>query len=233
MARPRILVVDDEKKTVESIRRYLEHGGFDVVVAYNGAQALEEARAAPVDLVILDLMLPRVDGLEVCRRLRESSEVPIIMVTAKTTEADRLAGLELGADDYVTKPFSPRELVARVRTVLRRVPPAARTPDAALRSGALVLDPVRHETTLDGRPIDLTPREFELLRAFMSAPGRAFSRQALGEAAFGAGFDALDRTVDAHIVNLRRKIEADPATPRRIVTVFGVGYRFEDTSDAS
>jgi len=233
MARPRILVVDDEKKTVESIRRYLEHGGFDVVVAYNGAQALEEARAAPVDLVILDLMLPRVDGLEVCRRLRESSEVPIIMVTAKTTEADRLAGLELGADDYVTKPFSPRELVARVRTVLRRVPPAARTRDAALRSDALVLDPVRHETTLDGRPIDLTPREFELLRAFMAAPGRAFSRQALGEAAFGAGFEALDRTLDAHIVNLRRKIEADPATPRRIVTVFGVGYRFEATSDAS
>jgi DNA-binding response OmpR family regulator len=228
MPRPRILVVDDEKKTVESIRLYLEHGGFDVAVAYNGTQALEEAERERPDLVILDLMLPRVDGLEVCRRLRATSAVPIIMVTARAAEDDRLAGLELGADDYVTKPFSPRELVARVRTVLRRAAPGREAePGAALRAGDLALDPIQHAVTLAGAPLDLTPREFQLLEAFMRSPGRAYTRAALAEAAFGAEFAALERTVDAHIVHLRRKIERDPASARRIVTVFGVGYRFE------
>jgi DNA-binding response OmpR family regulator len=228
MPRPRILVVDDEKKTVESIRLYLEHGGFEVVVAYNGAQALEEAARERPDLVILDLMLPRIDGLEVCRRLRAGSDVPVIMVTARAAEDERLEGLELGADDYVTKPFSPRELVARVRTVLRRSSAARGTePGIPIECGDLVLDSVRHTATLASHALELTPREFRLLEVFMRAPGRAFTRAALAEAAFGEDFAGLERTIDAHIVHLRRKIESDPANPSRIVTVFGVGYRFE------
>jgi DNA-binding response OmpR family regulator len=226
MARPRILVVDDEKKTVESIRLYLEHAGYEVAVAYNGTQALEEMTVAAPDLVVLDVMLPRMDGLEVCRRIRAASRVPIIMVTARVAEEDRLAGLDLGADDYVTKPFSPRELVARVRAVLRRAPPSD-SPGAVLEHGALRLDPAAHAATLGGRALDLTPREFRLLEAFMRHPGRAFTRQDLARAAFGESFEALDRTVDVHVAHLRRKIEDDPAAPRRVVTVFGVGYRFE------
>jgi len=231
MARPRILVVDDEKKTVESIRLYLEHGGFDVVVAYNGTQALEEAEASAPDLIVLDLMLPRVDGMEVCRRIRAVSGVPIIMVTAKAAEEDRLAGLDLGADDYVTKPFSPRELVARVRAVLRRAPAPA-VAGGTIAAGVLKLDPAAHAATLGGRALELTPREFRLLEAFMRAPGRAFTRQELAQAAFGDDFEAMDRTVDAHVAHLRRKIEDTPSAPRRIVTVFGIGYRFAADADA-
>jgi DNA-binding response OmpR family regulator len=230
MARPRILVVDDEKKTVESIRLYLEHGGFDVAVAYNGAQALDEMALARPDLIVLDLMLPRIDGMEVCRRIRAESAVPIIMVTARSAEEDRLTGLDLGADDYMIKPFSPRELVARVRAVLRRAP--ASDGKVAIECGDVRLDPAAHAVTLAGRPLDLTPREFRLLEAFMREPGRAFARQHLARAAFGEDFEALDRTVDAHIVHLRRKIEVDPSAPRRIVTVFGVGYRFVAEPDA-
>jgi DNA-binding response OmpR family regulator len=222
MPEGRILVVDDEKKIVESCRLYLEHAGFEVVPAYNGEQALEEARRSRPDLVVLDLMLPRVDGLEVCRRLRAESQVPILMLTARSTEEDRLTGLNLGADDYLTKPFSPRELVARARAILRRAPPAG-TP---LSFGALELDPERHEVRLHGEPVALTPREFDLLLALARAPGRAFTRTQLVEVAFGADSDVLERTVDAHVMNLRRKIEADPAAPRLVVTVSGVGYRF-------
>ncbi len=227
MPQGRVLVVDDEKKIVESCRLYLEHAGFEVACAYNGAQALEEARAAPPDLVVLDLMLPRVDGLEVCRRLRAESDVPILMLTARATEEDKLLGLGLGADDYLTKPFSPRELVARVRAILRRAPPAG----VPLRFGRLEIDVERHEARLDGRPVALTPREFDLLLVLARAPGRAFSRARLVEAAFGADSEVLERTVDAHVMNLRRKIEDGPAAPRFVVTVPGVGYRFE--GDAS
>jgi DNA-binding response OmpR family regulator len=218
----RILVVDDERKIVESCRLYLEHAGFEVVCAYNGEQALAEARDVRPDLVVLDLMLPRVDGLEVCRRLRAGSQVPILMLTARSTEEDKLLGLGLGADDYLTKPFSPRELVARVRAILRRAPPAG----AALRFGAFEIDAERHEVRRGGEPVTLTPREFDLLAALARAPGRAFTRARLVEAAFGEDSEVLERTVDAHVMNLRRKIEDDPAAPRLVVTVPGVGYRF-------
>jgi DNA-binding response OmpR family regulator len=222
MPEGRILVVDDEKKIVESCRLYLEHAGFEVVCAYNGEQALEEARESRPDLIVLDLMLPRVDGLEVCRRVRAGSPVPILMLTARSTEEDKLAGLNLGADDYLTKPFSPRELVARVRAILRRAPPAG----MPLRFGALEVDFDRHEVRLSGERVALTPREFDLLAALARAPGRAVTRARLVEAAFGADSDVLERTVDAHVMNLRRKIEKDPAAPRFVVTVPGVGYRF-------
>lgn len=172
-------------------------------------------------------MLPGLDGLEVCRRVRETSAMPIIMLTARSTEEDRLEGLDLGADDYVVKPFSPRELAARVRAVLRRAPGASDGPP--VRVGDLVIDPARHEATLAGRPLDLTPREFRLLEVLARAPGRAFTRGELVERAFGADSSALDRTIDAHVVNLRRKLGDDPACPGRIETVFGVGYRLRDS----
>jgi DNA-binding response OmpR family regulator len=222
MPEGRVLVVDDEKKIVESCRLYLEHAGYEVVCAYNGEQALAEASDSRPDLVVLDLMLPRVDGLEVCRRLRAGSQVPILMLTARSTEEDKLLGLGLGADDYLVKPFSPRELVARVRAILRRAPPAG----AVLRFGALEIDPERHEVRRGGEPVTLTPREFDLLAALARAPGRAFTRARLVAAAFGEDSEVLERTVDAHVMNLRRKIEDDPAAPRLVVTVPGVGYRF-------
>jgi len=226
MSAPRslVLVVDDDAKTVASVRLYLEHAGFEVVTAADGTSALARARAMPApDLIVLDLMLPGIDGLEVCRRLREDSDVPIIMLTARSTEGDRLEGLELGADDYVVKPFSPRELAARVRAVLRRTPGSSDGPP--VKVGALVIDPARHEATLRGAPLDLTPREFRLLEVLARAPGRAFTRAELVERAFGIDSSALDRTIDAHVVNLRRKVESDPAKPALIETVYGVGYR--------
>jgi DNA-binding response OmpR family regulator len=226
---PRVLVVDDQKTIVETCRLYLEHAGFDVVVGYNGEQALAEARGSKPDLIVLDLMLPRVDGREVCRRLRDEGVlVPIVMLTALATEEDRVAGLELGADDYVVKPFSPRELVARVRAILRRAPPA----DAGdeLRFEGLTLDRRSHRVHVDGSEIELTPREWALLEALASHPFRAFSRAELLERAFAGERDVLERTVDAHVMNLRRRIEPDPASPMRIVTVFGIGYRFEGLS---
>ena len=222
MSEGRVLVVDDEKKIVESCRLYLEHAGYEVVSAYNGEQALAEARESRPDLIVLDLMLPRVDGLEVCRRLRMDSQVPILMLTARSTEEDKLVGLDLGADDYLTKPFSPRELVARVRAILRRAPPAG----ASLRFDDIEINLERHEVRRHGEVVTLTPREFDLLVVLARTPGRAFTRGRLLEMAFGAGAEVLERTVDAHVMNLRRKIEDDPAAPRLVVTVAGVGYRF-------
>ena len=225
MPKPLVLVVDDDPKTVDSVRLYLEDAGFEVVTAGDGKAALARAGATPApDLVVLDLMLPGLDGLEVCRRLRDSSDLPIIMLTARSSEEDRLEGLDLGADDYVVKPFSPRELAARVRAVLRRSP-AAGADEPPVRVGDLMIDPARHEATLAGSRLDLTPREFRLLEVLARAPGRAFARSELVERVFGADSEALDRTIDAHIVNLRRKTERDPANPALIETVFGVGYR--------
>ena len=223
---PRVLVVDDQKTIVETCRLYLEHAGFDVAVAFNGEQALAEARDARPDLIVLDLLLPRVDGRDVCRRLRaEGVRVPIVMLTALATEDDLVAGLELGADDYLVKPFSPRELVARVRAILRRVPPAEG--GNALRFEGLELDRREHRVRVDGVEVVLTPREWALLETMATQPFRAFTRAELVERVFGDEAGVLERTVDAHVMNLRRRIEPDAARPARIVTVFGVGYRFE------
>ncbi len=221
---PTILVVDDEPQIVRLVRAYLEEAGFRVVTASDGEQALYVARHERPDLIVLDILMPKMDGLEFTRRIRQEQDVPIIMLTARVEETDRIVGLELGADDYVTKPFSPRELVARVRAVLRRAqsPPP---PPPILRAGPIVLDRSTHTVTVDGRPVDLTPTEFGILEALMRAPGRVFRRADLLEAVQGIAFDAYERTIDAHIKNLRRKIEPDPSNPRYILTVWGVGYR--------
>jgi DNA-binding response OmpR family regulator len=225
-----VLVVEDDKKIVATIRLYLENGGFDVRVAHTGYQALEEVRAKQPDLVILDLMLPQIDGIEVCRRLRAQSEIPIIMLTARTTEEDKLRGLDLGADDYVTKPFSPRELVARVRTVLRRRSSQVRDRGPAqVTFGDLVIDIERHEITVRGEAVTLTPNEFRLLETLARSPERAFSRKELVERAFGWDYEGMERTVDAHIMNLRRKLEAKRSGKSSfIVTVYGLGYKFSN-----
>ena len=233
MAQARILVVDDDPKTVSLVKLYLQHAGYEVLVAADGRSALESARRTPrPDLIVLDVMLPRVNGLEVCRTLREESDVPIILLTARTTEDNKLEGLDLGADDYIAKPFSPRELAARVRAVLRRSPTAP-LDGPPVRVAGLVLDPARHEAQVRGHPVRLTPREFRLLLALARSPGRVFTRAELVSRAFGPEYEALDRTIDAHIRNLRRKIEADPADPALIQTVFGIGYRFGGEHGAS
>ncbi len=222
-----ILVVDDERELQRVIRGYLEQAGYHVVTASDGQEALFVARDEKPALVVLDVMMPKMDGLEFTRLLRaEQPEVAIIMLTARVDEVDRVVGLELGADDYVTKPFSPRELVARVRAVLRRVQSAPQMP-TVLHVGALQLDQEERRAFKNGRSLDLTPTEFELLAVLMSAPRRAFSRAELLEATQGVAFEAYERTVDVHIKNLRRKVEADPAHPEYIFTVRGVGYRLE------
>jgi DNA-binding response OmpR family regulator len=224
----RILVVDDEPHIVELVRYNLSQEGFAVDVAYDGHDALEKARLSPPDLVILDLMLPYVDGLEVCRHLRRQGAVPILMLTAKDSEHDRVLGLESGADDYVTKPFSPRELVARVRAILRRTGrDDARAADAPLVSGRLALDAVTHEVRLGDRPIELTAKEFDLLRLLMGHPNQVFTRDFLLEHIWGYEYFGSTRTVDMHISRLREKIEDDPNTPTFIVTVRGVGYKLK------
>jgi len=223
----RVLVVDDDVKTVELVRLYLNRDGYRVITANDGNEALRLAREAHPDLIVLDLMLPGSDGLQVCRTLRRESEVPIIMLTARTTEDDKLAGLNVGADDYVTKPFSPKELAARVRTVLRRLPDESLTRGPAeIQSGELVLDFVKHEASVAGRPLRLTPVEFKLLGVLAREPGRTFSRGQLIERVLGYDFEGYDRTIDVHILNLRRKLEADSSRPRYITTVYGAGYKF-------
>ena len=219
-----ILVVDDEARIVKLVRDYLERAGFTVLSAHDGETALHLARRERPDLIILDLMLPGVDGLDVCRCLRQETAVPIIMLTARVEEADRIVGLELGADDYVTKPFSPRELVARVRAALRRATGQV-GPASVIRAGDLQLDTVTMTAIVGGQPVDLTPTEFQLLATLARQPGRIFSREQLLEAIHGVAFDGYDRSVDSHIKNLRRKIEPDPGRSHRIETVYGVGYR--------
>ncbi len=223
----KILVVEDEKKMVNVMRAYLEQAGFEVVTANDGLQALTVFRHEKPNLVLLDLNLPGMDGLDVARTLRKESGVPIIMVTARVEETDRLIGLELGADDYIAKPFSPREVVARVRAVLRRT--EGQTASAqVLRAGELAVDLSKHTVVIGEHPVELTPTEFDLLVTLMQNPGRAFSRAQLLDQALGESFEGYDRTVDAHIKNLRSKIGDDPKNPRYILTVFGVGYRFAD-----
>jgi two-component system alkaline phosphatase synthesis response regulator PhoP len=219
----KVLVVDDDIKTVELVKLYLNRDGYRVLTAYNGNDALGLAREGRPDLIVLDLMLPGLSGLDVCRILRQESDVPIIMLTALATDDDRLAGLDLGADDYVTKPFSPRELAARIRAVLRRIP-GERGPDK-IEHGGLTVDFLRHEAFLEGRPLNLTPIEFKLLGTLVKEPGRVFSRGQIIENALGHDFDGFDRTIDVHILKLRRKLEPDPRHPRYIKTVYGAGYK--------
>lgn len=222
----RILIVDDDKKTVDLIRMYLEKDGYRVLAAQDGQQALLTARHKRPDLIILDLMLPTVDGLDVCRILRSESRVPIIMLTAKSTEHDKLVGLDLGADDYMTKPFSPRELLARVRAVLRRLSESGVSEVDEVRFGDLLVNFVRHEVRLQGNFVHLTPKEFKVLEILIKEPGRAFSRLELLEQAFGFDYDGLERTVDVHVMNLRRKIEPNLEEPIYVQTVYGIGYKF-------
>ena len=223
----KILVVDDELDIVKVVRAYLEQGGFRVITASDGQQALAVFRHEQPDLIVLDLSLPKMDGLDVCRAIRRESNVPIIMLTARVEETDRLIGLEIGADDYIVKPFSPREVVARVRTVLRRSAPAAEQP-APITLGALTIDPIKHEIQLQGRTLDLTPSEFNILLALASQPGRAFSRMDLLDAAQGEAYEGYERSIDVHIKNLRHKLGDDPRHPTYILTVYGVGYKFND-----
>jgi two-component system, OmpR family, alkaline phosphatase synthesis response regulator PhoP len=221
-----VLIVDDEPKIVRLVADYLERAGFGVRSARSGEEALMRARTEAPDLVILDLGLPGVDGLDVTRSLRRSGDLPIIMLTARDDETDKLIGLELGADDYVTKPFSPRELVARVRAVLRRRAGAGEA--ETLRAGELVLDLPRMRLTRGGEPVELTATEFALLAAMARQPGRVFTRSQLLDAIHGIAFESYERAIDAHVKNIRRKLEPSPRTPRYLQTVYGVGYRLAD-----
>lgn len=224
-----ILVVDDEPKILELLRDYLENAGFAVRIAHDGKAALTSARADPPDLIVLDLGLPEMDGLDVTRQIRKTSSAPIIMLTARSDESDKLVGLELGADDYMTKPFSPKELVARVRAVFRRIESYSQPGAEIIRIADLTLDLPRMRVTAQGRQLDeLTPTEFELLAVLARQPGRVFSRLQLLDALHGVAFESYERAIDAHIKNIRRKIEPDPHQPRYILTVYGVGYRFAD-----
>jgi DNA-binding response OmpR family regulator len=222
-----VLVVDDEPKITGVVRDYLQHAGFGVVTASDGRAALAQARARHPDLVVLDLGLPDVDGLDLARELRRASAVPIVVLTARGDELDRVLGLELGADDYVVKPFSPRELVARIRAVLRRTDGLA---EAAthLEAGGIGIDTARRTVMVDGRAVDLTPTEFELLLHLARQPGRVFTRAQLLEAIHGVAVESYERAVDAHVKNLRRKLEPDPRRPRFVLTVHGVGYRLAE-----
>ena len=232
MDRNKILVVDDETKITDVLRLYLERDGFHVSSASNGKQAIEKATSYKPDLIILDLNLPDIDGLEVCRTIRKQSNVPVIMLTGRGEEVDKIVGLELGADDYVTKPFSAREIVARVKAVLRRQTPEATTPEKTT-IGRLTIDVGRYEATCEGQRLDLTTTEFKLLVTLAQAPGRVFSRTQLLDAVQGIDYDGYDRTVDAHIKNLRQKMTASNATCGcQIETVRGVGYKLEVDSDA-
>jgi two-component system, OmpR family, alkaline phosphatase synthesis response regulator PhoP len=222
-----VLVVDDEPKIVKLAQDYLERSGFKVLTAADGVIALATARRARPDLVVLDLNLPGMDGLDVCRALRRESDAPIIMLTARVEEADRLIGLELGADDYISKPFSPRELVARVRTVLRRVQGGVRQP-GSLHIAGLEIDLAGHSVTRAGESLQLTRTEFNLLALLAQHPGQTFSRSQLLDKLYDVAHEGFDRSIDAHVKNLRRKLEPDPTEPRYVITVYGIGYKFTD-----
>jgi two-component system alkaline phosphatase synthesis response regulator PhoP len=223
---PKVLVVDDEMKIARLVRDYLSEAGFDVALASTGPAAVALARSERPDLVILDLGLPGMDGYDVTRAIRAQSAIPIIMLTARSEETDRIVGLELGADDYVVKPFSPRELVARVKAVLRRTGGAVGT--ETIRASDLSISLPHRTVERDGERIDLTTSEFELLRALASSPGRVFTRGQLLDSLRGVSFESYERTIDAHVKNLRKKLEPDPRHPVYVLTVYGVGYKFRD-----
>jgi DNA-binding response OmpR family regulator len=223
-----ILVVEDERQIAEIARDYLRRAGFAVIVSGHGAEALKLAHERRPDLVVLDLGLPGLDGLEVARRLRREGAIPIIMLTARVEESDRLNWLELGADDYISKPFSPRELVARVRAVLRRVE-SAPSGEAVFTRADLTLDPMSMTVSRGGRPIDLTTTEFQLLTTLARQPGRVFTRAQLLDAVRGAEVDSFERAIDTHIKNIRRKLEPDPRQPHYLLTIYGMGYKFVES----
>ncbi|MEU0287026.1 response regulator [Streptomyces sp. NPDC052492] len=222
--RAHVLVAEDDEMQAELIRRSLLSEGHTVTVVHDGAAALDAARRLRPDLVVLDLMLPVLDGFDVCRTLRGDGDTPVLMLTARTAEDDVLRGLDLGADDYMTKPYSPRELLARIRTVLRRSGHGA-PGERVVRAGGISVDPARHEVRRDGEPVDCTPAEFAILLAMAAEPDRVFSRRQLLACTRGIDRASTERAVDVHIMNLRRKIEDDPRGPRRLLTVFGVGYK--------
>jgi DNA-binding response OmpR family regulator len=223
-----ILVVEDEMRIARLVRDYLEHAGFDVVVTADGEAALANARGSRPDLVVLDLGLPGRDGLDVTRELRRTSNVPIVMLTARGDESDRIVGLELGADDYVVKPFSPKELVARVRAVLRRTGSARGGGQERFRVADVEVDVAKMRVSVGGRTIDLTPTEFQLVVTLIREPGRVFTRSQLLDAVHGVAFESYERAIDAHVKNIRKKIEPSPGRPNYLLTVHGVGYRFAD-----
>ncbi|MEK7808570.1 MAG: response regulator transcription factor [Chloroflexota bacterium] len=224
-----ILIVDDEPKMIKIARDYLAQAGYNVVAATDGAAAVSASRTAKPDLIVLDLGLPKLDGLDVTRAIRKDSNVPIIMLTARGEESDKLVGLELGADDYMTKPFSPKELVARVRVVLRRAEGVAASAVEMIRVGDLTLDVPRMRVSLGDQSVEVTPTEFQLLAALAKQPGRIFTRAQLLDAVHGVAFESYERAIDAHIKNLRRKLEPNPREPKYILTVYGVGYKFSDS----
>ncbi len=226
----RILVVDDDRQIVRLVQSYLQQGGFSVLSAYDGEEALHVIRREKPDLIVLDLMLPKRDGLEITRLLRADANfaaIPILMLTARIEDVDKIIGLELGADDYLTKPFNPQEVVARVRAILRRSSGALKPP-SIIEIRGLRIDLDRHVATIDDQPLDLTPTEFNILRILMQNPDHAFTRAELIEQALGYTYDGLDRTIDSHIKNLRKKLESDPSNPQYLETVFGVGYRLKE-----
>lgn len=231
MSAKNILVVDDEKKIVDIVKAYLEREGYQVMVAYEGKSALELARGRLPDLIILDLMLPEISGWDICRILRKESDVPIIMLTARDETTDKIVGLELGADDYVTKPFDPKELVSRVKAVLRRAENKM-TPKSRLSVADLSIDVEKRLVWRGDEAISLTPIEFELLWVLAANPGRVYNRMQLLDVVLGDAYEGYDRTIDSHIKNLRKKIEPVPERPRYIITVYGVGYKLEENQDA-
>jgi len=226
-----VLIVEDDLNTAQLVKTYLEREGFATRIAHDGLQALQMARERSPLLVILDVMLPKIDGWEICRRLRKDSDVPILMLTAREEEIDRVLGLSLGADDYVVKPFSPRELVERVKAILRRARPQAMRSGGRLTHGDLEMDEEKHKVTLAGRNVALTATEYKLLHALLVAPGRLFSRDELLQRLYEHGDAVVDRVVDVHIGKLRQKIESDPSKPRRIITIRGFGYRLAEESE--
>jgi len=227
-----ILIAEDDRNTSALVATYLQREGFATLVAYDGEEALQLARTESPGFIILDIMLPEVDGWEICRRLRKFSDVPILMLTAREEEIDRVMGLSLGADDYVVKPFSPRELVERVKAILRRVRPTPARENRAMVHGGLALDPEKHKVSVGGAAINLTVSEYKLLYTLMSSPGRVFSRNELLDRLCEHGETVIDRVVDVHIGKLRQKVEEDPARPQLILTVRGFGYRFAEPDEA-
>lgn len=225
-----VLIVDDDVKLLQLLKAYFDKEGFVTYTAGDGLDALQVVRTKKPDIMILDLMLPGLDGWEVCRKIRQDNDLPILMLTAREEESDRLVGLEIGADDYVTKPFSPKEVVARVKAILRRTRRAV-VATRAIQRGALTIDLERHEVVKGGQRIDLTPTEFKLLELLAQNEGKVFSRLQMVEQTQGYSYDGYERTIDAHIKNLRRKLEDDPKEPSNIVTVYGIGYKFVGGED--